>query len=392
MISISALRSIARGCKAVFVALSLWACDSSDPPEIEAPVSGRTADPSGVVAQAPDRNGPFEFGRVLDGGLLPDGGFFAIDAFEPAIHRFGPDGSWEARVIQDGAGPGEFRYPLELGFRAGGGWLLWDGELQRALELDSTLEVVDHLSREQNGTRIIGRVPDGRELQVRFLSPGPGDPVSTAPVLLVLRDRAAASDSVIDRLYMTIDEADDSGQPRRVLLAPEFLWATTPEGAIVAHTHENEVRWIRPGKVDVSVESSLDDGSGADVSEAQKDAIRQEAVEDFQRVQSDPDGPLAQVFVRVVENARVEDVWPTIDDLVGTGDGRAWVRRPPRPGEQCAKWEAISPEGQRTRYDLPRFTRILDSLGDRILLLSRGELDEHFVSVTPSSALPTCAN
>lgn len=375
-----------------FAAFALAGCESPEPPDRGAPVAAAASGPSGIMAQSPDREEPFEFGRVLGGGLLADGGFFAIDAFEPAVHRFGSDATWQARAIGPGAGPGELQYPVELGFGAHGGWLLWDGELRRALEMDSTLAIVDHIAPEHSGTRIIGRMPDGREIQVRSMAQAPGDPPGHGPVLLMLRGREAASDSVIGRLHVAINETDGAGQSRRILLAPEFLWATTPQGVLVAHTHENEVRWLRPGDGDMAVMSSLGEGAGATVSDAQKEAVRQAAVEEFRRQQSDPEGLLAHFFVRVVENARVEDVWPTFDALVGAGDGRAWVRRPPRPGDPCAQWEAIAPGGERTRYDLPRFTWVMDSRGDRILLLSRGQFDEHIVSVASASAPPTCVD
>lgn len=146
-----------------------------------------------------------QFGTVSEVLRLPDGGVAVLDGQAAQIRLFGSDGTYRMSLGSKGQGPGEFQRPIELGLLPGDTLAVYDSGQRRITRFgpDGGLGRVTTL--EDARARIVASsfLPDGRLVgQSRWLAPG-GGPLPGSELTLV-RDTAVLT------LFTTDGAVDDT--------------------------------------------------------------------------------------------------------------------------------------------------------------------------------------
>ena len=101
-----------------------------------------------------DRETPYGFfQRVTGGVLLRDGSIMVLDFGPREVRLYGPEGVFRKLVARQGEGPGEVRFPSDLGRLGGDSVHIWDRRLSRALLVSPSGELLDEVSVSTGGRR-----------------------------------------------------------------------------------------------------------------------------------------------------------------------------------------------------------------------------------------------
>jgi hypothetical protein len=365
----------------IVLAASVTACADGDNARASARLQAGYRSVATASQPSPDGTVAFEFVRVLGGGLLPDGSFFVVDDRDPGVQLFNQRGEWVERVARNGRGPGELRYPIRVGRVGGGSWLVYDGELRRALVYSSRMALLHTWERTTSSGSVIGGVDERRPVLLHAQVTSANDPPGFAAQVVSVLTAAGQSESVA-RLPRAVDGAGRTGQTERILLAAEGLVVVAAGSIISARTDSARLHWWSADSPPRVVELDLEFRRRTMTAEDKQRVHEQNLAETEWRAGR---GGLSWVPVQIARLAVVANEWPFFDRLVGTAEGDAWIRFVRWPEEEESLWARVGPGGIQEEVRLGRYDEILDSHGERLLVRRRGEYDEHVVSVLTRS-------
>jgi hypothetical protein len=346
----------------------------------------------------------YEFGRVVGGVLLGDGGFVILENQAREVRRYGPDGEHVASFGRQGSGPGEFSLPVAIGPGHADSVHVWDLQQRRL----TTMSTGDGGVRTQDFGAALGELGqalanlqgilrDGT-LVVRNVGmrPPPADVpdgVHRFPIQLVA---LTASGAVADR-PMAVLAGDEifhlavDGRAHLPVLAVSPIWGlTSPASArgdrVVFGASERIDLALLDGRGD-TVRVLTGQAAGRSVDAAEVDSLRSVALDGMDAPGFRNLPPAAQTSVVEPQKVRIRqaparEVTPAFDLLRVDSDERTWVRLVgPRfaPNDQ---WLVSDRTGEPLgAVTIPAGFQFLDARDDRLLGVRPDELGVPLVQV-----------
>ena len=175
--------------------------------------------------EIPSTGAEYTFQHVVGMDIGPDGFVLILDPTEKAVLRFGPRGEYRGRLGKEGAGPGEFRWPMQMGILKDEVWV-HDMQLRRINVFDKSQSLLRTQRQDKSGL-----VPllDGGAMVVQPFEhpPHPSARVDTATVSLLLIHADKSQDRIaswlIDPNQVTVNSPGFTAVARQPLVdAP--LW------------------------------------------------------------------------------------------------------------------------------------------------------------------------
>jgi hypothetical protein len=321
--------------------------------------------------------GPDAFGRL--GAALDDalGRVWVLDQQARAIHVFGADGAWIRSVGQEGAGPGEFRRPIDIERAPDGRMWVIDPANARYSVFDTAGNFITSYRREIGSSAVPW--PGGIDNQGRLF-----DYIfTTVPertrflVRLDLVDSASAADTVPLPDPPAEEDVVTGAITGGVLTASvpygsRYAWSLVPDGRILyGMTAEYRIYVNRLDGTPIRIIEK----------ESRRDAVTADQRDEARELMQ---GVIDQ-GVRF-DDSMLPDRHPSFDTMFADDRGYIWVRphRPSTPGDattpglRLVPWDVFDPDG---RYlgRLEGLPRTISVYGNHIVGIATDELGVNYV-------------
>ncbi len=262
---------------------------------------------------------PWYFTRVHQRGaaVRADGEIYLLDATEPPVERFGPDGAYRGGLGRKGGGPGEFQFPTAVMLVGDtlyvrdfmkGGYVRFapDGAPVADRRISESLGFVAELRYHRDGVWMTGSIQDSVNSVVGFFA----DTLRATALHRVSTPRGRA---------LQFSCVGISGSTP--MFSPNLLWAASGERAAV-HAQPGYEIWVYRG---ATLEMSL----------RRNIAARAPTIDDAKVLYPDGwkvsfGGARADCVVpveEVVAQQGLASVMPQVQDLLVLADGRVLVKR-----------------------------------------------------------------
>lgn len=320
-----------------------------------------------------------ELHRVVGARLLTDGSVVIANSGSFEILRLSPSGHAVFRTGRYGEGPGEFRALTSVDVSPSDQLLAYDARLGRLSIFDQNGELID--------TRLLSTENAALDL-VPLAFSSDGAAIATYGAMRMFGPAGVARDSVPLLRY------GPGGVGQEILgywLGKQWAFAQTPRGvarAPLAFTRDVSYAG-RNGRAVIASTDSVNltvvhatDSSvwrirSRDTGETVSQSLRQKWIADAtRRFESGP----AELRDLVIRN--VPSTYPTFEALVIDDSGRVWIGEYPPESAATRRWVAVTYAGEIAgAVALPRRSRILDIVGDQLVVLDLTDLDEESVRI-----------
>ena len=318
----------------------------------------------------------------IENGVLLEDGFALASSGSHSVLVFDSSGELRLEIGREGEGPGEFKLPRSIHLGPEGSLTVWDaaanrmtvftdsGEvvstasLPRGTELASGLDGFQPLDMRGSGTHMVVAYHDGRAERSRGSS--------RKPYILISAERTGGD---VENLGPFAGEEMMSNGRTSMLAAwgHRFFFASTSAGLVTASGVEPDLI-IRSSGPD-SIYRLMLPVPRVPLTDEEFDARTEEFLG---RVAPH----LHEVIMELIEPRRDIEFLPAFDHFVPSSDGESVFVGIVRPtlGAPTRTWLHVSLRDETARaIVLPTEFELLDGTGDRLLVLTRGELDEEIV-------------
>ena len=316
---------------------SAWGAASSQPV--------REATPGTIIDT---RSAEHSLSHVVGMAFSADGSLLVLDPTLKALSRFSARGEFLGRIGREGAGPGEFRWPLTLGTLGDQVWVA-DFQLRRFTLLDRALKVISTPTMKEPG--LVALMSDGARVVQPFVEVVPGED-ATAQLQTLVLVQGQGKEQPLGRWIVneTPIRTDAPGftSPQRQPFTDRPLWAVAPDGrtvVVVEGAADGNTLLKAVTATGTEAFRSVLPWSRVPITNAHFEKAVDSIVAFVKGIRL-PGGASMPVDPAAVRSAvaRPRDIGPVTQVLVGS-DGRTWLRLRNSSRAGFAEWQSYSAAG-----------------------------------------------
>ena len=280
----------------------------------------------------------FYFGEVYDVAVGEDGSIYVADGEAGHVKVVAPDGTVRDTIGQPGEGPGEFRYPNQLGFTSGDSLYVMDARGISVFSPEGDFEYSFNIVGGAGAPRNMMIPPEGGGAYFAYF-PFPQQATEQAARAVVRH--VGSNGSVGDTLF-AVRPYQVSPEGLRIPFSRRSLFAMGPEGSI-HHTWSGDLhvatydqKGVKQRVIDIPFDPI------PIRSEDRKNALKDRSKDE-----------------RAAVREHIPDTQPAFEHFLVDDDGRYWFGRPTSHPDSTAWWVAIPKEQQVGTTTLPSKVQIM---------------------------------